>query len=168
MPMSTAGNDSLPCSLNSPCRAAAAGFTLVELLIVFTLLVVLSAVLAPMLTPSPARTLRAAAGEVATTLRETRRQAQAAQTRRRFVIDTQSKAFGVEGSGTWRKLPEDVGVRLTTGQSLLSGETRGGIDFFPDGSSTGGRVSLQLAESALLVDIEWLTGRIRLREAERQ
>lgn len=156
--MSTAGSE-------SP-RRRPGGFTLVELLIVFTLLIVLSAILAPMLIPSPARTLRAAAGEIATTLRETRRQAQAGQASRRFLIDTQSNEFGVEGSNAWRQLPDDVSATLTTGQSLITSDTRGGIDFFPDGSSTGGRVSLHMEQRSLMVDIEWLTGRIRVQEAD--
>lgn len=150
----------------SSARKTAAGFTLVELLIVFTLLVTLTAVLAPILIPSPSRMLRASASEVATTLRETRRQARASQARRRFLVDTESGKFGIEGSPPWRALPENMNVQLTTGKSLLTGTASGGIDFFPDGSSTGGRVSLSMANQALRVDIEWLTGRIRVNEDE--
>jgi general secretion pathway protein H len=140
------------------------GFTLIELLIVFTLLVTLSAILAPLLLPSPARILQAAAGEIATTLRETRRQAQAGQTRRRFVIDTQSGKFGIQGAESRRALPNEMKAALTTGKSLITGESEGGIDFFPDGSSTGGRVYLEVDERSLKVDVEWLTGRIRVQE----
>jgi general secretion pathway protein H len=147
-----------------PARRKAAGFTLVELLIVFTLLVTLTAVLAPILMPSPSRALRESASEVATTLRETRRQAQASQARRRFLVNTDAGQFGIEGSQPWRALPEDMKVALTTGRSLLTGNTTGGIDFFPDGSSTGGRVSLSMADRSLRVDIEWLTGRVRVNE----
>jgi general secretion pathway protein H len=140
------------------------GFTLIELLIVFTLLVTLSAVLAPLLLPSPARTLRGAASEIATTLRETRRQAQAGQTRRRFVIDTQSGRFGIQGVDSRRALPDEIKAALTTGKSLLTSESEGGIDFFPDGSSSGGRVYLKIDKRSLKVDVEWLTGRIRVQE----
>lgn len=145
-------------------RRDATGFTLVELLIVITLLATLSAVLAPILLPSPTRTLRGAASEVATTLRETRRQAQVGQARRRFVIDTASRRFGIQGSAAWRPLPDGVEVGLTTAESLLADERRGGIDFFPDGSSTGGRVTLGMQGLSVRVDIEWLTGRIRVSE----
>ena len=140
------------------------GFTLIELLIVFTLLVSLSAILAPLLLPSPVRTLQAAASEIATTLRETRRQAQAGQTRKRFVIDTRSGKFGIQGTGAQRALPDEMKAALTTGKSLITGESEGGIDFFPDGSSTGGRVYLEIDERSLKVDVEWLTGRIRIQE----
>ena len=142
------------------------GFTLIELMIVFTLMITLSAVLAPLLLPSPSRTLRTTAGEIATTLRETRRRAQAEQVRKRFLIDTESGQYGVEGTGSWRRLSGEMQAALTTGQSLLTGETRGGIDFFPDGTSTGGRVELGLDERSLQIDIEWLTGRIRVSDGE--
>jgi general secretion pathway protein H len=143
-------------------RPRTGGFTLIELVIVFTLLATLAAVLAPLLLPSPKRTLDRAAAEVTTTLRETRRLAQAAQARRRFVIDTASGRYGVEHTSEWRSLPQGIDAALTTARSLITGENRGGIDFFPDGSSTGGRVQLGTEGHLVKVDIEWLTGRIRV------
>lgn len=147
-------------------HTAVTGFTLIELLIVFSLLITLTAILAPLLLPSPTRTLHAAASDVATTLRETRRHAQADQERRRFLIDTETRQYVIQGQDSPRTLPDDVNVELTTGKSLIVDESRGGIDFFPDGSSTGGRVTLRIAERSLKVDIEWLTGRIRVQENE--
>ncbi len=129
-----------------------------------TLLVTLSAILAPVLLPSPARVLRTAASEVATGLRETRRLARAEQQRRRFTIDTEQRRFGTDGRGQGRRLPDDVDVALTTAQSLLVSDSRGGIDFYPDGSSTGGRVALSADGRRMHVDIEWLTGRVRVAE----
>jgi len=152
----------LPVEVGRARQGGAAGFTLVELLVVLTLLAILSAVLAPILAPSPVRTLRGAASEIATTLRETRRQAQADQARRRFVVDTGAGHFGIEGAAAWRPLPEGVEVSLTTAEALVAEQGRGGVDFFPDGSSTGGRVTLSMEGQSVRVDIAWLTGRIRV------
>lgn len=154
----------MPILRGQPAPRRAPGFTLVELLIVITLLVTLTAVLAPILLPSPTRALRATAAEVATTLRETRRQARLVQSRQRFLVDTEARTYAIAGAGVARRLPEGVSVALTTGESLLSGDSRGGIDFFPDGTSTGGRVTLALEGRSLRIDIEWLTGRIRVAE----
>lgn len=145
-----------------PARPRQAGFTLIELLIVLTLVVVLATVLAPIMLPSPGRVLRATASEVATTLRETRRHARAENQRRRFLVDTESRQYGIENAPSQRSLPRDMTVELTTAETLVTDDSRGGIDFFPDGSSTGGRVVLGLDGRALQVDVEWLTGRIEV------
>ncbi len=146
--------------------ARSTGFTLVELLIALTILVTLTAVLAPVIVPSPGRALRQAGSEIATTLRETRRHAQAEQARRRFLMDTEAGSYGIEHAGRRRALPNGMSAQLTTAESLQTGETSGGIDFFPDGSSTGGRVLLALDDQSLQVDIEWLTGRIRVSDTQ--
>ena len=39
---------------------------------------------------------------------------------------------------------------------------RGGIRFFPDGGSNGGRVSLAVGERRFNVDVDWLTGRVSI------
>ena len=57
-----------------------------------------------MLMTSPARVLRESAGEVATALREARRQARINQSRRRFLIDTEARQFGVEGATDRREV----------------------------------------------------------------
>lgn len=167
MPTSPTGTDAEREPAQETTRTSRArGFSLVELLIVLTLVVTLTAMLAPMLLPSPGRTLREAASDIATTLRETRRDAQARQARARFVMDTEAGLYGLQPAGRMRDLPEGVTAQLTTAESLLMGDTGGAIEFFPDGSSTGGRVVLGLADQAVQIDIEWLTGRIRVGGAD--
>jgi general secretion pathway protein H len=61
-------------------------------------------------------------------------------------------------------LPESVRLGLFTAEAELSGEGLGSIRFYPDGSSTGGRVSLEAAGKRRLVDVNWLTGAVVIRE----
>lgn len=143
------------------------GFSLVELLIVIALIVTLGAILAPLLLPSPARALQAGARDVATALRESRREARAMHPRRYSSMDTETGAFGTAGGPQQYTLPDGVQAELTTAQSLSEGDSTGRIAFFPDGSASGGRVRLAAARHALQVDVEWLNGRIRISEAER-
>ena len=42
----------------------------------------------------------------------------------------------------------------------------GAIRFYPDGSSSGGRISLRHGARATVIDVNWLTGKIT--SAERQ
>lgn len=147
-------------------RSYSHGFTLIEVLVVLTLLVVIAAVLTPVLLPSPARTLHTAAGELVVALRETRRIAQARRQPNRFHVDTEAGRYGNALGGDWRSLPEHSTVELTTARSLTDSAGRGGIAFFPDGSSSGGRLRLGLDGHTAQIDVEWLTGRVILsREA---
>lgn len=129
---------------------------------VLSLLVVIAATLTPMLLPSPARTLHAAAGELIVALRETRRTAQARREPNQFVIDTKTGRYSDALDGHWRSLPDDSTVELTTARSLTDDADRGAIAFFPDGSSSGGRLRIGLGGHVAQIDVEWLTGRITL------
>jgi general secretion pathway protein H len=44
----------------------------------------------------------------------------------------------------------------------LQDEAAGSIRFFPDGSSTGGRVMIAAGNEKLSVDVNWLTGRVSI------
>ena len=48
--------------------------------------------------------------------------------------------------------------------AACSEQDTGAIRFFPDGSSTGGRVTLMVGERSYAVDVDWLTGRVRVLE----
>mgnify|MGYP003296267829 CR=1 FL=1 len=61
-------------------------------------------------------------------------------------------------------LPHDIELKLFTAQSDLVSETVGAVRFFPDGGSTGGRVTLAAGERKFDVDIDWLTGRVAIAE----
>lgn len=142
------------------------GFTLIELLVVMTLLVTLSAIMMPIFHPSPAQALQLATRDVTTALREVRRQASASHDRRRFMVDTAGRRYAVGDERSWRRLPEYLTIELTTARSLLAGRDLGGVEFFPDGSSTGGRIRLGCAGSVTQIDVEWLTGKIRISQSE--
>ena len=55
-------------------------------------------------------------------------------------------------------------LKLYTAQSEIVDDRRGAIRFYPDGSSTGGRVTVAAGERRLLVDVDWLTGRVSIKE----
>ena len=57
-------------------------------------------------------------------------------------------------------------LRLVTAAEEQTSETTGRIRFYPDGSSTGGKVRLISGEREWQVQVGWLTGEVRLREAD--
>jgi general secretion pathway protein H len=53
-------------------------------------------------------------------------------------------------------------MKLFTAQSDIVDEHVGAIRFYPDGGSTGGRVTLSAGERKFDVDVDWLTGRVAI------
>ena len=104
--------------------------------------------------------LRAAARTVAAGLRQTRGRAITDNRAAVLEFDVESRRIRL-GSRT-RQLPRWVRLRLFTAQSERIDIARGAIRFFPDGSSTGGRVTLGTKDRSYSVDVDWLTGRVSL------
>jgi general secretion pathway protein H len=136
------------------------GFTFIEILIVFFIVAVLSALLAPVLIQSPHRTLQDATREVTTALRETRRIAVIEGSRSSFVMDTETGHLGSDSADRHRRLPDGMTGQMTTAQTLLQSDSTGRIDFFPNGSSTGGQILLGFGDRSVQIDVEWLIGKI--------
>jgi general secretion pathway protein H len=57
-------------------------------------------------------------------------------------------------------------MKLLTAQSELTEDGKGRIRFYPDGSSTGGRVTILRDTKEWRVEVAWLTGEVRLEEDE--
>ena len=76
-----------------------------------------------------------------------------------FDLDPIGHRYRV-GTGAPRRLPADLAIELLT----ISGEARdarqGDIRFNPDGSSTGGRITLIDGQRRIGVGVDWLTGRV--------
>ena len=140
------------------------GFTLLETLITLVLIAVLLAVAVPSLIPSPGVELRAAARIVATALRQARLEAQQKHTPVALQVDVEARTLRLEGKSKTRQLPETIALEITAAEQEMETDDIGGIRFFPDGSSTGGRVTLGLEGLSTRVDVEWLTGRVRVTE----
>jgi general secretion pathway protein H len=148
-----------------PCKLAhfrCDGFTLIELLVVLVILglVVLggSSALSASL---PALRLKSATRIMADDLRATRRLA--LLQRREAAFRLVPGAYVPHEGELPHALPSGTQSRLTT----IIGEARTNPDrirFFADGSSTGGRIELQLGERRSGVEVDWLTGRVRVDE----
>lgn len=141
------------------------GFTLLELLLVLVIAASGYALVARFVGGgATSGQLKSAARTVAAGLREARSAAIATQESASLSVDMDRREIEVSGGHRPRSLPEKLDLKLYTAQSELQGERRGAIRFYPDGSSTGGRVTLAAGERSLLVDVDWLTGRVSIKE----
>ncbi len=130
-----------------------AGFTLIEMVIV---LVILGLALGLVLARGPMHSSRldaeAVARELAGSLRLARGRAIAQD--RPVALLLAANGYRIDGMAP-RQMPPDV---------ALSGNAA--ISFAPDGSSSGGSISVQGAPARIGIAVDWLTGRVRLADVQ--
>lgn len=138
------------------------GFTLLELLVVLVLLSAVTALVAPAFLKTGGVEVQATARNLAAGLRRARSQAIQSNTVTAMSVDVERKEFSLSFEGSQRKLPRDIELSLYTARSAIESESRGAIRFFPDGGSTGGRITVKRGPRRLHVDVDWLGGRVRI------
>jgi len=144
---------------------SAKGFTLIELLVVMVLMgVILAVVPMALFNVLPGVELKGAARDIAAGLRQARSLAVLGNRDADFVVDIAARDYAILGKGESRALPERLEIQLETAQSDLSDDDVGVISFFPDGSSTGGRVTLGWEGREYHIMVDWLTGQVSVVE----
>lgn len=140
------------------------GFTLFELLVVLAVIgLVLAAFPGFVLRDNDRVELQAAARELAAGLREARSEALVSNREQAFALDVESRRFRVARGRPLRQLDPDLEVSFVTARSTLLAPSAGSIRFFPDGSSTGGRIALGRGSLEAAVTVDWLTGQVDVR-----
>ncbi|TAN05024.1 MAG: type II secretion system protein GspH [Rhodanobacteraceae bacterium] len=141
------------------------GFTLIEMLAVIALIAVGVTLTAVSLHGRSRGQLQAAAERVAAGLRDTRTRAMATGKPQWFTLDLRTHSFTAPGRDP-RGLPRRATLDVTSAAqgSIQPGIAR--IGYFPDGSSSGGNITLSERHRSLRVDVDWLTGAVTIqREA---
>jgi general secretion pathway protein H len=76
-----------------------------------------------------------------------------------FELDLATNRFRI-GAGAMRQLPSRLSIALLTIVGERRDGTTGDIRFNPDGSSTGGRITIADGTRAMSVGVDWLSGRV--------
>jgi general secretion pathway protein H len=138
------------------------GFTLVELLAVLFIGALIYALILGVPTRGTSMAdLKSASRALASGLRQAQTTAMATRRDALLTLDVEARQFEVTGSEA-RSLPRGLELKLFTAQAEVKTESRGSIRFYPDGSSTGGRITVGSGERKHEVDVDWLTGRVSI------
>jgi len=139
------------------------GFTLLEMIVVILLVAVgLSVVSFSLVKGLDSLRGREAGRDLSLALRAARARAITDGQASRVEFDLPGRRYQAPGQPA-HALPPRMNLRLTTAAALRVGR-HAAIQFYPDGSSTGGNVLLERDGQTWRVDVAWLTGEVRWRE----
>lgn len=142
------------------CALRSQGFSLVELLVVVTIMVMLASIFPLALEHMvPARKLAAVTQKLVGTLRDL--QSMALATGRSVSLIVANERYATrDGNGVEKTvdLPANMTLQL---RDDVSGRALPDLTFFPDGSSTGGRFEMRYEDKVRSVVVTCLMGRVR-------
>jgi len=139
------------------------GFTLLELVVVlFVVALGFSVIGLNLSSGSDSTQIKAAARDVVSALRYARGQALMTHQETTVALNLSDNSYTVTGRDKLYHIPETIDLTVVTAQTELTGGGAASIRFFGDGSSTGGRITLERGNAAWKIDINWLTGQIEL------
>jgi len=142
-------------------RRREAGFTLIEMLVVVTILALTATFAAPLLLHgSKTLQLETTSTELASALRLTRSAAIARNAQLKLTIDVDRHTFE-SAVVPLRTFASDIDAKLAFASALRAAPSAGGFMFFGDGSSTGGDITLSLQDRQVKLCVDWLTGTVR-------
>lgn len=156
LPMNrTAGADGSSC---------VRGFTLFEMLAVLLLIsIALTAVSMSVTKGLAGARVNAVSRDLVAALRYTRGQAIVHGKEEVIQFNLRDWTYTVPGRAA-KKLPDGMELRVRTAAEEQVDDDTWAIRFYPDGSSTGGRVTVVRGQREWQINVNWLTGEVRSHE----
>ena len=146
------------------------GFTLIEIMVVLAISTALLVLVVPSLYRSIAATdIPNATKELALALRLSQSQAINSTKPASLVLNVKNHHYQLSHKNKKFQLPKQIELTLLTGSTLLQQgmeDDEGAIVFYPDGSSTGGQITLKKDQKSQQIDIDWLTGEVSISDHE--
>ncbi|MGB8717622.1 MAG: GspH/FimT family pseudopilin, partial [Rhodanobacteraceae bacterium] len=144
----------------------AAGFTLLEMMAVLILI----AIAVTAVSMSVARSLESAhvnavSRDLAAALRYTRGQAIVKGKEQVITFNLKDWTYQPPHKPA-KKLPEGMQLKVRTAAEEQVDADTWGLRFYPDGSSTGGRITVIRGQREWHINVSWLTGEVRTEEVK--
>ncbi len=148
-------------------QSSSRGFSLLEMLLVIVVIGIASgAVGYGMSRQLNSVKIKNVSRDLVAALRYTRGQAIVKQEEKILILDVQNRSYQADGKAEIQ-LPKEIDLKLLTAAREQLEEGKGAVRFFPDGSSSGGRITINRGARTWRIEIAWLTGEVALREEDR-
>lgn len=140
-----------------------AGFTLIEMLLVMTLMGLLMALVVPaFLEMMPGVKLHRSAVQLAAALRSARSTAVLRASETSVEIDQEQGEYGIEGAGRRYKLGGRIRWMDADFAPAPAADEMQRIRFFPHGGSSGAAFALENDDHRYQIRVDWLTGAVKI------
>ncbi|MDT8406013.1 MAG: GspH/FimT family pseudopilin [Methylococcales bacterium] len=140
------------------------GFTLLELTVVLVIMVLALGLVGLNINSGQSTTaLKAAVRSLTAQLRHARTLAMLERRETTLTLDLEHNEYWLDDGSGAHALDAAIGLTLDTAQQEQYSASQAGFRFFPDGSASGGRITLNNDSGVWHIDISWLTGRIAAR-----
>lgn len=137
------------------------GFSLLELLLVLVITVSIVALAAPRLVNGlDSIQLKRLSRDMAASLRATRTFSITQGKDKTWLVDFAQHHY--QYTDKTKTYSNKINLSLTTASKEQISDVAATIRFFPDGSSTGGEITLSQGKLAYSIQIHWLTGRVKI------
>jgi len=138
------------------------GFSLIEMIAVIVLVAIVATLVSFSFSKSlSSAKIQAASRDLVAALRYTRGQAIVKGKEMAMELNLENNSYQAP-SKALVQLPKNMELRLLTASQELTSESSGRIRFYPDGSSTGGHISVITGEREWRINVNWLTGEVVL------
>ena len=137
---------------------------MLELMVVLVILMLAYSLASPVISNFGSGDWRASTRTIAAALKRTRNVAISTRQEVPLTFNLEERTLTLQSEPKPIQLPAKLDLQLYTVEKELTSEKVAAVRFYPDGSSTGGRVTIGTGERKFEIDIDWLTGRVHINQ----
>lgn len=139
----------------------AQGFTLIELTVVMLIIVLGFSVIGISISSgNKSSQLKALTRDLASALRYARGQALISHDEITVAIDLAENTYQLSNREKVFHFSDEIEITLVIAQDEFKDEDTGNLRFYADGSSSGGRITIEWGELVSEIDVNWLSGKV--------